>query len=161
MKLTPLDIQQKEFKKSFRGYDQSDVDEFLSKLSREYELLFSENKKLKDQIVKMQEEIKKYIEMERTLREALLSAQKSAQEMKLAAKQQAELIIKEAELNAEKIIEDARLEAKDILREVKELNKRKEMMKLELKAVLDRYYEMLKDEVTFSKEKKKKKVKAT
>jgi cell division initiation protein len=157
MKLTPLDIQQKEFKKSFRGYDQSDVDEFLNKIAKEYETIFSENKRLKDQIAKMQEEIKKYIEMERTLREALLSAQKSAHDMKKNAKQQAELIIKEAELNAEKIIEDSRLEAKDILREVKELNKRKEMLKLELRAVLDRYYEMLKEPVNYSVKEKRKK----
>ena len=155
MKLTPLDIQQKEFKKGFRGYDPSDVDEFLNKIAKEYEIIFSENKQLKEQILKLQDEIKKYIEMERTLREALVSAQKSAHEMKTQAKQRAELIIKEAELNAEKIIEDARLEAKEILREIKEMSKKKEMMKLELKAVLDRYYEML-DEVPPGKDRRRK-----
>lgn len=143
MRLTPLDIQQREFKKSFRGYDSDDVDEFLNKVHSEYEGLYSENKALKEQAFKLQDEVKTYIEMEKTLKSALMSAQKSAQEMIKNAKKEAELILKEAELNAEKIIEDSRLEAKDIMVDIKKLSQQKEMLKIDLVACLDRYYEVL------------------
>ena len=143
MRLTPLDIQQREFKKSFRGYDAEDVNEFLNKVHSEYEALYSENKAMKERILKLQEETKTYIEMERTLKSALVSAQKSAQEMIKNAKKESELILKEAELNAEKIIEDSRLEAKDIMSDIKKLAQQKEMMKIDLLSSLDKYYEML------------------
>ena len=143
MRLTPLDIQQREFKKSFRGYDSIDVDEFLNKIHSEYETLYSENKSLKEQTFKLQDEIKTFIEMEKTLKSALVNAQKSVQDMIRNAKKESELILKEAELNSEKIIEDSRLEAKDIMVDIKKLAQQKEMMKIDLIACIDKYYEVL------------------
>ncbi|MCK5685225.1 DivIVA domain-containing protein [bacterium] len=143
MRLTPLDIQQREFKKSFRGYDSDDVDEFLNKVHSEYESLYSENRSLKEQTFKIQEEIKRFIEMEKTLKSAIVNAERSAQDMRKNAKKESELILKEAELNSEKIIEDSRLEAKDIMVDIKKLAQQKEMMRIDIIACIDKYYEML------------------
>jgi len=46
--LTPLDIHNKEFKRSFRGYNEEDVDEFLDRVIKDYELLYRENIELKE-----------------------------------------------------------------------------------------------------------------
>ena len=43
MKLTPLDIRHKEFKRGMRGYVDSEVDEFLDDIADEFERLFREN----------------------------------------------------------------------------------------------------------------------
>jgi len=143
MRLTPLDIQQKEFKKAFRGYDIDDVNEFISRITRDYETFYTENRQLKEQILRLQDQMKNYIEMEKTLKQALIAAQKSAGEMHANARREAELIIKEAELNAERIIEDARLESSELRREIKEIKKYRENLKLELKNILDKYYKLL------------------
>jgi len=37
--LSPLDIHNREFKKSLRGYDEADVDAFLDQVIRDFEAL--------------------------------------------------------------------------------------------------------------------------
>ena len=41
--LTPLDIQNKTFKKKFSGYSKADVDEFFSLVCEAYDKLYTEN----------------------------------------------------------------------------------------------------------------------
>ena len=50
MKLTPLDIRHKEFKRGMRGYADVEVDEFLDQVADEYERLFKENIDLQDRV---------------------------------------------------------------------------------------------------------------
>lgn len=143
MRLTPLEIYQMEFKKGFRGYETSEVDEFKSKVGKDYETLTGEHRNLKEEVARLKEQMKDYIEMEKTLKQTLVAAQKSSGDTRMNAEKEAELIIKQAEMNAEKLIEDARLEARDILREIHTLKKQKKMLKIELKNVLDSYYAIL------------------
>ena len=42
MKITPLDINNKEFKKVLRGYSPEEVDEFLDEVVESYEELYKE-----------------------------------------------------------------------------------------------------------------------
>ena len=50
MKLTPLDIHNKEFRRSIRGYNEEDVDVFLDQVAAEFERIFKENGELKEQV---------------------------------------------------------------------------------------------------------------
>ena len=50
MKLTPLDIRHKDFKRGLRGYADSEVDEFLDEVADEFERLFKENIELSEQV---------------------------------------------------------------------------------------------------------------
>ena len=50
MKLTPLDIRHKEFKRGMRGYADVEVDEFLDEVADEYERLFKENIDLSERV---------------------------------------------------------------------------------------------------------------
>lgn len=43
MKLTPMDINNKEFKRVLRGYCPEEVDEFLDQIVEEYEILFKKH----------------------------------------------------------------------------------------------------------------------
>src|SRR5438128_886024 len=47
-KITPVDIQQKEFRLAFRGYNERDVDRFLDEVTEEFARLFEENKRLRE-----------------------------------------------------------------------------------------------------------------
>ncbi len=49
-RVTPIDIQQKEFRLAFRGYNERDVDVFLDQLTEEVARLNSENKRLREQM---------------------------------------------------------------------------------------------------------------
>jgi DivIVA domain-containing protein len=49
-RLTPVDIQQKEFRESFRGYNEREVDVFLDQLTEEIARLHAENKRLREEM---------------------------------------------------------------------------------------------------------------
>ena len=47
--LTPIDIHNKEFKRSFRGYNEDEIDDFLDQVVNDYEKLFRDNERLKEE----------------------------------------------------------------------------------------------------------------
>lgn len=147
MRLTPLDIYQREFsRKNIGGLDENEVYDFLKKVGREYEGLYAENKAMKDQNQRLTAQMKDYLELEKTLKQTLISAQKASGELRNNAEKESELIIKEAELHSERILDEARSEAEGIGKEIRELKKQKRMLKVELKTVLESYLSMLNDE---------------
>lgn len=121
--ITPLDIQNKEFKKSVRGYKESEVDEFLDEVIKDYEKIYKENIELKDKIVLLNEQIEKYNALEHTLKETLIVAQSTADEVILAAKQKAEVIIHEANNQSKRLIEEAHDEVRRIRKEYEHILK--------------------------------------
>lgn len=87
--LTPMDIHNREFKKGLRGYKESEVDEFLDRVVADYEKLWRDNEKLKEQVRFNEKEIAHYRNLERNLQETLVVAQKTADEVVSAAKKNA------------------------------------------------------------------------
>lgn len=74
--LTPLDIQNKEFRRRLRGYCENEVDEFLDQILEDYEMLYRQNASLKDEVSRLKEETDRYQNLEETLRNTLVLAQK-------------------------------------------------------------------------------------
>lgn len=147
MRLTPLDIYQHEFsRKKIGGLDDAEVYDFLKKVGREYEGIYAENKALKEQAERLTAQIKDYLELEKTLKQTLISAQKASVDLKNNAEKEADLIIKEAELQSERILDETRSEAEVVGREIRELKKQRRMLKVELKSVLESYLSMLNDD---------------
>lgn len=66
--LTPLDIENREFKKSFRGYNVNELDEFLDDILEDYERVYKENIELKDKINVFSDQIRYYKSLEETLK---------------------------------------------------------------------------------------------
>ena len=81
-----MDIHSREFKKGLRGYKESEVDEFLDRVVADYEKLWRDNEKLKEQIRFNEKEINHYRNLERNLQDTLVVAQKTADEVVSAAK---------------------------------------------------------------------------
>lgn len=147
MRLTPLDIYQREFyRKNIGGLDEQEVYDFLKKVGREYETLYAENRTLKDQNQRLTGQMKDYLELEKTLKQTLISAQKASGELKNNAEKEAGLIVKEAELQAERILDEARAESELIAKEIRELKRSRRMLKVELRTILESYISMLQDD---------------
>lgn len=148
IQITPLDIQQRQFNTvKFGGLDKDDVHSFLKKVGSAYEQLFSDNRSLKDQVIRFQKQMKDYIEIERTLKQTLVSAQRTSTEIKTNAEKEAELIIREADLNGEKILDEARIEVRNLMAEIRQLKTAKRKLKIELKNVLETFNAMLTEEI--------------
>ena len=87
-----------------------------------------------------------YLELEKTLKQTLISAQKTSGDMKNNAEKEAELIIKETELQAERILDETRSEAETIGKEIRDLKRQKRMLKVELRTVLESYLAMVNED---------------
>ncbi|MGI6126270.1 MAG: DivIVA domain-containing protein [Planifilum sp.] len=62
MPLTPYDIHDKEFKRSFRGYDVDEVNDFLDQIIKEFEFLIREKQQLEQQVEELQAELERVME---------------------------------------------------------------------------------------------------
>ncbi|SFX26494.1 DivIVA domain-containing protein [Thermoactinomyces sp. DSM 45891] len=64
MKLTPYDIHNKEFKRSFRGYDVDEVNDFLDQIIKDFELLTREKLEMEQQVEDLQAELERIMDGE-------------------------------------------------------------------------------------------------
>ncbi|ADL68738.1 MULTISPECIES: DivIVA domain-containing protein [Thermoanaerobacterium] len=135
--LTPMDIHNKEFKRSFRGYNENEVDEFLDKVMEDYELLYKENSDLKDRVNILNDKLQNYTDIEKTLNNTLVVAQKSAEDLKQNAKKEADLIIQQAHQEAEKIMQKANQEVVRIRTELENQKRKLNIFKAKFKALLE------------------------
>jgi len=146
MRITPMDIEQQEFSRSFRGYNEEEVDDFLDKIVKDYEELINENVRLNEEIERMQEKLKEFGEIEETLRSALLNAQKSAEEMKGRVESEAKIIIEKAEMEA-KVLKQQVLQREDLVKNgIDNLRRYKFTFKEKFKSMLNLYLKMIENE---------------
>ncbi|MBQ7454396.1 MAG: DivIVA domain-containing protein [Selenomonadaceae bacterium] len=109
--LTPMDIHDHQFKKSFRGYSENEVDDFLDKVVEDFEKLLRENERLKNMVNSNEKELEHYRKLERSLNETLMLAQRTADDTISSAKRTAEELKSQATRESENIREQARIEA--------------------------------------------------
>ncbi len=144
MIITPLDIQQQQFKgKLLGGLNPDDVDTFLQAVSREMEDLNRENTSLREQVQKSLAETEVLAQREKDLREMLLAAQKITEEMKNNARKEAELVVAEAEVQADKILADAQNRIVQLKNDIQELRRQKTQFESSFRSLLDSHTKML------------------
>ncbi len=102
--LTPMEIDRKEFKKSFRGYNVEEVEAFLLEINESYEALYLEHQEAKEQITLLSEAVAQYKSMEETLKAGLTVAERDGEEMKNAAREEAESFLQKARARADEEI---------------------------------------------------------
>ena len=111
--LTPMDIQNKDFKRAtIRGYREDEVEEFLDRVAADYERLYRENEKLKEQANLNEKEIAQFRRLEKNLQDTLMVAQKTAEEVISSAKKNAEEMKKNALNECQNIREQAQIDAR-------------------------------------------------
>lgn len=143
MRITPLDIQQKQFPMKFRGFDVEEVFAFLEVIREEMEDLLRENASLKENIQRLENQTKEYRDMETTLRETLLTAQQMVEDYKTNARKEAELIVKESELKSDTILKEAQEKVIKIHEDIVDLKGIRRHFKEELKRMVESHLKML------------------
>jgi cell division initiation protein len=137
MRITPLDIRKQEFRKTMRGLDGDEVYAFLSTVADEYEAVLSDNKRLREHIVQLEERLKEFKSMETNLRNTLMTAEKITAEAKDNARKEADLIVRGAEVEAAKAAEAIRAHTRQLRGEILELKKQKDNYITRLKTLLE------------------------
>ncbi|ACH38511.1 cell division protein DivIVA, putative [Citrifermentans bemidjiense Bem] len=144
MKISPMDIQQQQFKgKMLGGLDPEDVDSFLQSVAGEMEELIRENNDLKERLNRNAQAMAEMEAREVQLRETMLAAQRITEEMKANAQKEAHLIVSEAELKGERIVAEAENRLLQLNNQIQELKREKVQFESGFKALLDNYYKLL------------------
>ena len=76
MRITPLDVRKQEFRRAVRGFDCEEVRAFLTTVADEYEAVLIDNKQLRERILEQDQKIIEYRDMEKALRDTLMTAER-------------------------------------------------------------------------------------
>lgn len=143
--LTPLDIENKRFSKSIKGYNLDEVDDFLDQLTIDYERLYKENNELKNQVELLQKDLEHYKSVEQTLQNTLIMAQSTADDIKSNAQSRADQIIRDAQSEARRATDEITKEEFEIRKRTEELKRQFGVYKAKMEALLISQLEMLQD----------------
>ncbi len=108
MNVTAREINEKQFRDAWRGYNQEEVDNFLDKVSETLEAVQRENSSLRDRNHALEQSVATSREAEEMLKKTLVTAQRAAEEAIGKAKAKAEQLVAEAERRARGANEEAR-----------------------------------------------------
>ncbi len=145
MKITPLDIQQQQFRvhRLWGGFDIEEVDNFLDLVANEFEELIKENNLLREEDQRKLARIQELEGEREKIREILLSVQQITEEMKKNARKEGELIIEDARGQARKIVESAQAQALKIEEEINRLKQQRLQFEATLAAAIDTHRRLL------------------
>jgi len=143
MEITPIDIQQYQFKNRFMGYDKAGVDQFLEKVAEQLENLHRENQELKETLARTRQTLEEMRQTESTLKEALLTTQQVTDGLRENARKQADLLIEDARLKAGKIVGQAEQRRVELIQKIQEINRQKLIFETSLESLIERHQRML------------------
>lgn len=142
MPISPLDIHNKVFSRSLRGFNENEVDEFLDLVIKDYESVLRENKELQNKVSALQEKLNHFTNIEDTLSKTIIVAQEAADEVKNNAKKEGQLIVKEAEKNADRIINEALNKSRLAAQEIEQLKKQAAVYRARFRSLVESQLEL-------------------
>ena len=137
MRITPVDVRNQEFGKSFRGYDPSEVDSFLERVYSSLEDLIKENAELKERLTAAESTLIGYKDLEGNLKAALVTAQKSAEEIRENATKEAQLLMRETKMKAERNLEEAHNTLSGLKKQIADLEDTRKEYLARLKSLVE------------------------
>jgi len=143
MKITPLEIRQKTFEKTLRGYDKDEVNAFLLTLSQQWERTQDEVKEMKVKYEIAEREVVKLREVENTLYRTLKTAEDTGANVVDQANKNAALLLRESQMKSDAMMSEAKTKARNIIEEAEQTTKQLvEEMEEKLKSLANQYKTM-------------------
>lgn len=146
MRVTPLDIIQKQFSPARRaGYEPEEVRQFLEACRESMEELLKESQRLREQLARRENEIEELRGKESDIKHTLMLARRVSDDMERTARREADVIIGEARLEAEKVLMTASDERRELQGDIVRLRSGRNKLLADLRAVLDAHRRTLDD----------------
>ena len=145
MKITPLDIEHKEFKKSLQGYAREEVDQYLDEIAESFEEEIAERGKLETELGELRERVAHFDAIKDTLQNTLVFAQRNADEMKAAAHKETDLIKERAKLEINDELQDLRRKIDEARAELARMQDQMATVKHDLRSFLTRHLTLIEE----------------
>ena len=143
MRITPIDIAHKSFRRKMMGLDPDEVMEFLRYVSDEMETLIRERNSLKEALREKELAVAEYRERDELLKSTITTATRMSEKMQSDAEREAKLILNDAHQKGEMIIRDSRDSLKRIYSEITDLKRVRMQFENNLKALVQSHLAML------------------
>jgi cell division initiation protein len=134
MNVSPLDLRQQRFRKSFRGFDPVEVASFLAAVADDYEQALRETDRLRQDLMRMEAVLAEHRDHEKNLQSTLTTAQRVSDDIKATAERDAVRIIREAEGRSELLLEKTQARLEDIQREIDGLKLKRKDVEVSIEA---------------------------
>jgi cell division initiation protein len=145
VKITPLDIRRKEFKRSVRGYLDEEVDVFLDAVGNEFELLAQENTGLQERVQALEEQAAGHAKMREALEKTLVAAQLQSDEIRSKAQKESQSILQEAETKAKGVVDDLYSQMQRAQQTLVQLKLLEEDFRFKFRALLEGYLKLVEE----------------
>ena len=143
MGITPNEILEKEFKTRFRGFDPSEVQDFLEEVAAELTGVIKEKNTLKGYVAGYKAKLDEFKRREEEFMSALTTANKLAEDMKAQAGRESEVIIERARMDAERIVADAHKEAMQLEERIRGLRRVQREAVFKIRSSIEGYLRLL------------------
>ena len=119
------------------GYNRAEVNKFVTDVIKETEGIINKCKDQKKEIADLKEKLSHYEDLENTLKQSLINAEKTADNVKRLAREEADIIVSDAKHNASRIVGESLLKARKIEDEADRLEKNVKIFKRKLKIIVE------------------------
>ena len=143
LRMSPLEIQKREFSRKWKGLDPVEVHQFLVDVAEDMEALARENSDLDGRMRSLQQENEEHREREQILKQTLLSAQQASEDIRAAARKEAELVVREGQDSAERLTHSALQRAAEIEKAIHELKMQRTNFRLQLQKMIELFQQVL------------------
>lgn len=117
MTVTADDINNKNFDTKMRGFNQSEVKEYLQEVAQTVQDLTEKNRELSEMVKANEEKLKYFTDLKDSLNKSILVAQEATDKVKNNAKKEAEITVREAQKQATDIVSEANEKANSVIEE--------------------------------------------
>ena len=140
MRVTPLDIIQKQFTESRRGgYEPDEVRDFLDAVRESLEETLRANQRLREDIGRRDAEIAELRNSESDIKNALMLARRVSDDMERSARREADVIVGEARIEAERVLLQVSEERRELQADIVRLRSSRARLLADLRGVLEGY----------------------
>jgi cell division initiation protein len=144
MKFTPLDLQQKSFRRArLGGLDEKEVRQYLDLIANELEDMKRKLDRQDEELRRREARINEFKDREQLLQQTLTTAQRMAEDMRNNTRKEADIVLSDAELQAEKIIANAQGRRQQLIGEIDELKRARANFIQTLAQLIDRHKSIL------------------
>jgi len=145
VKITPVDIQHKQFKRALQGYAREDVDAYLDQIIESMEEDIEERARLESSVTELREKVSHFKSMEESLQSTLVLAQRTADELKANAHKEVDLAKQRARIDVDNDLASVRQQIAQAKEDLQRALDHVAMVKHDLRNFLTRHLALIDD----------------
>lgn len=146
MAFTPSEIKNKSFTRIKNGFEPEEVEQYLEQLSQELERLREDKKQLENVLNERDSHIQSFKDVEKSVGEAIVSAQRAADETKAAAQKEHDAIIQKAQAEANRIVNDGLEKARRLSFQTEDMKRQSKIFRSRFRMLVEAQLDLLKND---------------